>query len=221
MTKSDQAKTPTCPPPDRDWQEFLNEYTGPARRRRGWVVSTILLAALVLLGVDYWRTVARSVMSPEEVAKSIEFFQIDSQWVVKEKVVYDDFNGVILVPQVSFRMRNVGRREIQYMYLLGVFRFFDNGKTIGEGYQMTLKEPLPPGGESGLITLTSGFGYRGSSASAFEKYRKDWRDALVDLFAKARNSKMVPLKTFYIARRIGGQPVEVQIERPKEGEKLP
>ena len=141
----------------------------------------------------------------------MEFFDISSQWKVNEKVNDEDFQGIILVPEVSFRLRNVAKKDLSYVFLLGVFRFMDNGKVIGEGYRMALRRPLPPGGESERITLNAGFGYRATSAAAFEKYKQDWRNSFCEVFAKSHNSGFVLLKTFYISRRIAGQDVEVKI----------
>ncbi len=118
----------------------------------------------------------------------MEFFDISSQWKVNEQVNDEDFQGIILVPEVSFRVRNVSQRDLSYVFLLGVFRFMDTGKMIGEGYRMALRQPLPPGGSSERITLNAGFGYRATSATAFEKYQQNWRNSFCEIFAKSHNS---------------------------------
>jgi hypothetical protein len=112
---------------------------------------------------------------------------------------------------VSFRIRNVGKKDLSYVFLLGVFRFMDNGKFIGEGYRMALRRSLPPAGVSAMITLKSGFGYRASSAAAFEKYKKEWRNSFCELFAKSHNSGLVSVKTFYISHKIAGQEIEIKV----------
>ena len=96
--------------------------------------------------------------------------------------------------------------------MLGVFRFMDNGKYIGEGFRMALRRPLPPAGESERITLKAGFGYRASSAEAFEKYKENWRNSLCELFVKSHNSGLVSAKIFYISRKIAGQGIEIEIK---------
>ncbi len=77
---------------------------------------------------------------------------------------------------------------------------------------MTLRRPLPPAGESDRITLKAGFGYRASSATAFEKNKENWRNALCELFVKSHNSGLISVKTFYISRKIDGQGIEVEIK---------
>jgi hypothetical protein len=132
--------------------------------------------------------------------------------VVNEQVNDEDFKGVILVPEVSFRIRNIGKKELSYVFLLGVFRFMDNGKFIGEGYQMAFRRPLPAGEESAKIILKAGFGYRASSAEAFEKNTENWRNSLCELFVKSHNSGLTTVKTFYISRKISGQGIEIKIK---------
>jgi hypothetical protein len=192
-------------------EEILEEY-----QRRFWQNSKFWLGLVSLLifaafAVVYKKTVLDTAISPAELKAALELFDISSEWKVNEKVNDEDFQGIILVPEVSFRIRNLSRRSLSYVYFLGVFRFTDSGKVIGEGYRMTLHRPLPPGGESERVTLNAGFGYRASSATAFEKYKQDWRNAFCEVFAKSHNSGLTPLKTFYIRRKIAGQDIEVNI----------
>ncbi len=204
---------PGAPPSDTpQGEEILDEYIKP-----WWQNSKIWLGVMVLViaavfAVVYKKTVLNKAITPAELKAAIQLFDISSQWKVTEKVSDEDFQGIILAPEVSFRLRNVSQRELSYVFLLGVFRFMDSGKTIGEGYRMTLRTPLPPGGESERITLNAGFGYRATSAAAFEKHRQDWRNSFCEVFAKSHNSGLVPLTTFYISRRIEGQDVEVEIK---------
>lgn len=189
---------------------LFEEYQKRFWQRSKFWLGVVLCALFIVFALVFKRTIVDTSMTAEELKSAIELFDISSQWVVKEKIVEPGFQGVILVPEVSFRIRNSGNRELSYVFLLGVFRFMDNGRTIGEGYRMTLRRPLPPGRESGRIDLRCGFGYRASSAVAFEKNRKDWRNVFTEVFAKSKNSKLVLIKTFYISRLISGQDIEVK-----------
>lgn len=193
-------------------EEILDEY-----QKRFWQNSKFWLGVAALLifaafALVYKKTVMDTAMSPAELKAAMELFDISSQWKVNEKVNEEDFQGIVLVPEVSFRIRNVSKKDLSYVFLLSVFRFMDSGKVIGEGYQMTLRRPLPPGGESERVTLSAGFGYRASSAAAFEKYKQDWRNSFCEIFAKSHNSGLTPLKTFYISRKIAGLDIEVKIK---------
>lgn len=192
-------------------EEILQEYTKPFWQNSKFWLWVVLLLVIVVFALVYKKTVMNTSMTAAELRGAVEFFDISSQWKVNEKVNDEDFQGVILVPEVSFRLRNVAKRDLSYVFLLGVFRFMDTGKVIGEGYRMALRRPLPPGGVSERVTLNAGFGYRATSAAAFEKYKQDWRNSFCEVFAKSHNSGFVMLKTFYISRRIEGLDVEVKI----------
>jgi hypothetical protein len=212
MTQNEKNSSAPLLQPEARGEEILQEY-----QKRFWqnskfwlgVASLLILAVFALV---YKTTVMNTAMSPAELKAAVELFDISSQWTVNEKVNEEDFQGIILVPEVSFRIRNISKKDLSYVFLLGVFRFMDSGKVIGEGYRMVLRRALPPGGESARITLNAGFGYRASSPAAFEKYKKDWRNSFCEVFAKSHNSGFTPLKTFYISRKISGQDIEVEIK---------
>jgi len=189
----------------------LEEYFEPKRFGSKFWLSIALIIITIGFILFYKFGVVDKSITGDELKNSIEFFDINSQWVVKQKVDTDEFKGVILVPQISFRIRNIGSQELKNVFLLGVFSFLDTGKTIGEGYEMTLQTPLQPEGESGRVTLTSGFGYRATSERAFDKNQKDWRSSFVEIFARSRNSKLTFVKSFYISRKIEGLDIEVRL----------
>lgn len=213
MNNDEEKTDPVKPlPAAHENQDFLREYYQSFWHNSKFWLGVVLFIILLIFAFIYKKTVLDTTMNPRQLKAALEFFDISSQWVVNDQINEDDFRGIILVPEVSFRIRNVGKKDLSYVFLLGVFRFMYNGKFIGEGYQMALRRPLPPAGESARITLKAGFGYRASSAAAFEKYKKDWRNSLCDLFAKSHNSGLTPVKTFYISRKIAGQDVEIEIK---------
>ncbi len=191
--------------------EILQDYTRSFWQNSKFWMWAVLIAIMVLFAFVFKKAVMDTSLDPKQLKAALEFFEISSQWVVNENVSEADFQGIVLVPEVSFRIRNVGKDSLSYVYLLGVFRFMDNGKFIGEGYRMVFKKPLPAGEESERITLKSGFGYRASSADAFEKYKKNWRNSLCEVYVKSHNSGLISAKTFYISRKIAGQGIEIEI----------
>jgi hypothetical protein len=192
-------------------EEILQEYQKKFWQNSKFWLGVASLLILAVFAFVYKTTVMNTAMTPAEMTAAVELFDISSQWKVTQKVDDDDFQGIILAPEVSFRLRNVSKKDLSYVFLLGVFRFMDTGKVIGEGYRMALRRPLPPGESSERITLNAGFGYRATSAAAFEKYKQDWRNSFCEVFAKSHNSGFVMLKTFYISRRIEGLDVEIKI----------
>lgn len=193
-------------------EEILEEYRRPFWQNSKFWLWAVLLLVMAVFALVYKKTVMNTAMTQGELRASLEFFDIASQWKVTAQVNDEDFQGIILAPEVSFRLRNVSQKDLSYVFLLGVFRFMDTGKVIGEGYRMALRQPLPPGASSERITLNAGFGYRATSATAFEKNRENWRNASCEIYAKSHNSGFTRIKTFYISRRIEGMDVEVEIK---------
>ena len=196
---------------NKEDEPILEDYLKPKRLQPKfwrWVILTIIFVILVYI---YKVTVLDPTIDPEELKTSMEIFNINSQWVVSEKIDTPDFKGIVLVPQISFQIRNIGKVNLQYVYFLGVFRLLNRAKPLGEGYRMTLKKPLEPGKESEKIILTSRFGYRASSRQAFNKYSKDWRSAMVQIYVKTGASKLFFFKSFYISRKIEGLEIDIKI----------
>jgi hypothetical protein len=191
--------------------EFLEEYLKPKRYKpRFWVWVTVAISAIILV-IIYKITVIDTAVNPEALKPSIEMFNLDSQWVVSEEIDTKEFKGIVLVPQISFQVRNIGSVVLRNVYFLGEFRLMDRAGTLGEGFQMAFKKPVNPGQESERIVLTCMAGYRASSKMAFKNNIKEWKRAMVGIFVKTGSSKLIFLKTFYITRKIEGLDVDIQL----------
>jgi hypothetical protein len=200
-------------------EDILEEYLKPKRfQPRFWVWVSFCVAAILLI-IIYKTTVLDSAIGPEQLKAGLELFNLDSQWVVSEQIDNKEFKGIVLVPQISFQVRNVGKVVLRYVYFLGVFRLVDQAKILGEGFEMALKTPLDPGKVSERIVLTCQFGYRASSRQAFKQNSKEWRRALVETYAKTGASDLISLKTFYISRRIEGLDMDIKLTDMPTGEK--
>jgi hypothetical protein len=198
----------------------LEEYLRPKRfAGKFWIGLSVVLAIVISVLVIKFTVVDKSFL-PDELKSSLEIFDISSQWVVKEKVKDEDFEGVILVPEISFRLRHTGKKKMDYVFILGVFRLIDAPRALGEGFLMAFtKKPLLPGQESEKIALRSDFGYRASSEKAFEKNSRNWRSAVAEIYARSHNSGTVFLESFYISRRIAGVDPEIKMISSLEGPK--
>jgi hypothetical protein len=194
-----------------DKGEFLEEYLKPKwYKPRFWVWATLTISAITLV-ILYKITVIDTAVNPAELKPSIEMFNLDSQWVVLEEIDTKEFKGIVLVPQMSFQVRNVGKVVLRNVYFLGEFRLMDRAETLGEGFQMAFKKPVNPGQESERIVLTCSAGYRASSKIAFKNNIKEWKRALVEIYIKTGSSQLIFLKTFYITRKIEGLDVDIQL----------
>lgn len=192
-------------------EEIFEEYLRPKRYKpRFWVWVTLTISAIILV-IIYKITVIDTAVNPAELKPAIEMFNLDSQWVILEEIDTKEFKGIVLVPQISFQVRNVGRLVLRDVYFLGEFRLLDRPKTLGEGFQMAFKKPVNPGEESERIVLTSMAGYKASSKMAFKKNINEWKRAMVEIYVKTSSSKLIFLKTFYITRKIEGLDLDIQL----------
>jgi hypothetical protein len=196
---------------NRENNVLFDDYVNRSRYGSRFWLSVTLVFCLILAVVVYKVAVLDKIIQPEVLKASLQIFAIDSQWVVQQEVHEKDFNGIILVPQVSFRFRNIGKIDLSYVSVLGIFRLLNQPKSIGEDNQLALKDTLKPGGESERIVLTSGFGYRASSKEAFARNSKDWQNATAEIYVKSGSSIFVFLNNFFIIKRIEGLKMGIDV----------
>ena len=183
-------------------EEYLKEKTLKDRIKtpKFWAFILTLLIGILLI-IIFYKNVIKVSMSAEEVAKSIRIMEIDSIWVDKKVTGYE----VIIVPTITFKIKNIGTKPLQYVYFEGVFEFVDSGEKLSDGYTPALKDkPLNPGEISDEITIKSYFGYRATSKEAFIKNIKNWKKVKVKIFAKTQNSQYALLGIYHIKQKIKG-----------------
>ena len=137
--------------------------------------------------------------SPEEVEESIEVVQLGSEWVDKELTGYD----VKIVPAITFKVVNKGKRPLKHMNMVAVFEFKESDEVLGEGNAAVSQLPLLPGKESGEILVKSPFGYSARSKQSFKRGFKDWQPVKVRLLGKVSEG-FAKLGTFDIDQTIAG-----------------
>ncbi len=167
------------------FKEYLKEKKGFSdffKQPKSWVILVCVLAGIILLVLFYKSTVL-DIMSKEEVSRSIEVVEHDSTWVVKESTPYD----VKIVPSITFKIKNTGKRPLQYVSLEGRFEYEDTGKLFNDGAAHACKEPLLPGEVSDEISIKAFFGYSGRSKGHIIN-NKEWRKIRVKLFARTKGS---------------------------------
>lgn len=196
---------------NRSEDVLFDEYINRSRfGSRFWL--SITLITLTILSVAVYKVFVLDKIIPPEVLKSnLQIFDIDSQWVVQQEVHEKDFDGIILVPQISFRFRNTGKKDLGNIYVLSVFRLLNQAKSLGEDNKFLFRESLKPGAESERIVLTSTFGYRATSKEAFARNIKQWDNATAEIYVKSGSSVFVYLNNFYIIRRIEGLKMGIDI----------
>jgi hypothetical protein len=175
-----------------------------------WRKLLIILLFVFFIFLYKFGIVDRAV-SKEELKSAVEICEVSSKWIVKRRVDSENFKGIILVPRITFQIKNHGDRELHHVFFLGVFRFVNTPNVLGEGSAWALKEPLMPGKKSKPIVLTSQFGYTAESEQAFLKNPGAWKMAYVEIFIRSLGSELVFLKSFYISKKIEGLDIDVKI----------
>jgi hypothetical protein len=197
---------------DSPFTEFENK--GPWFRRPKVLLITFMTVFTVFLVYFFYRTTIRESWNERDVAQAVQIVHPDSRWVDKKGL----HGEVIIVPALTFRIRNASQRNLRFVCFDGVFMYQDSKETIGSGYIETVKKPLPPGQESEEITLKSDFGYTATSKKAFYDNIKEWKKVEVKIFAKSQGSGYVTLGVYPIKQAIQGVQV---IETPAPVPEVP
>ena len=195
-----------------EMQELLKEITNPPWKRTRFWITTIIVVLLVSYLIYFKFVLIDRGFTIEELKRSVEFFNISSQWIEKEKIDDEDFKGLVMVPQISFQIRNNSEKVMKNIYILGVFRKLYIRKSMGEGFKITMKKNVNPGESSNLIVINSSFGYRATSKENFKKASSEWGKTLVEVYIKSSRSKLFFIKSFYIRQVIEGMSKEVRIQ---------
>ena len=173
--------------------------------------AILVIAALALTALP----ACVKSMSPDELKASIEIVDVQSQWVAK---TYEPWPPkLILVPRISFRVKNNSAKPLNYINFNAIFKFRDDQENLGDNFLAAIrKTPVPPGGLSEVITLTSNFGVEGKSLASFQD-NPQWRTVICRLFVQSKGSIHVPLGEFEISRTIDfKEPEPVGVEQKQE-----
>lgn len=181
--------------------------------RRKSLLSLAIATALVSLFLS-----ACKGISPEELKASVEIVDVSSKWV--EKTYQPWPPKLTLVPTISFRIKNVSDRPLNYLNFNAIFKFPDDQENLGDNFLAAIrKEPILPGETSQLITLKSNFGVEGKSLASF-KNNPQWKPMICRLFIQSKGSPHVLLGEYDISREIDfKEPEPVGVEKKDEEKK--
>lgn len=135
---------------------------------------------------------------PQFDRNQIELQVIETKWVVKEYVA--DPPKLVLVPNISFRIRNVGNRPLEGLEFSGIFRFKGEIKNLGDSY-IIAKTPIKPGDLSPVFSLKSNYGVEGKNINSF-KNNPNWKPVVVNLNVRTSGTEYVLLGEYEITRQI-------------------
>jgi hypothetical protein len=150
---------------------------------------TTVLCLLTLLAVSFLAACAS--MSDEELKNAFEVLNVQTKWVTK---YYQPWPArLIMVPQVSFQVRNKTDKLLTYINFNAIFQFKGEQQNFGDCYLAAIRgDGVPPGGTSETIVLKSNYGVDGRDL-ANVRANLEQKPADVRLFAQSKGSKMVLL----------------------------
>jgi hypothetical protein len=176
-------------------------------------LSAVLLAALLV----FFSSSCKS-MSPEELKASVEVVNVQTEWV--EKAYQPWPPKLILVPEISFQVKNVSDKPLNYVNFNAIFKFQGEQENFGDNFLAAIrKEPVMPGQLSKVITLKSNFGVEGRNLASF-KDNPQWKPVVCRLFIQSKGSPHVLLGEYEVSRKINfKEPEPVGMEKKEEKKK--
>jgi len=159
--------------------------------------TALLLAAGLLAGLSLYSCRG---MSSDTLKSSIEIVDIETKWVSKYYQPWPP--RLILVPLISFRVKNVGSVPLEYVYFNAVFKFKGDPENLGDNFLAAIRgKAVRPGETSDVITLKSNFGVEGKNLDSF-KDSVQWKPVELNLFARSKGSQFVLLGQYDVSRII-------------------
>ncbi len=143
---------------------------------------------------------ACKTMSRDELKGSIEILDYSSIWVAKYYQPWPQ--RLILVPQISFRVKNIGAKPLSYVNFNAVYQFKGDPENFGDSFMAAIRgKAIPPGGTGDLIVLKSNLGVEGKNLAGIRD-NPQWKQAFVRLFAISKGSTPVLLGVYDVSRDI-------------------
>ncbi len=181
--------------------------------KKAMLVKTLIPAVIILILIQIG---CQKPPTAEELKASVEILDVETKWVKKS---YNPWPPkLILVPAISFRIKNLTKKTMRHISFTATFRFYDETKNLGDGFMPGLPgEPIPPGGVSDVIFIRSSLGVEGKNLSHF-KSSPHWKPTVVKLFARAEGSHYALLGEWAVSRNIDFK--EPEPYPPKKEKKL-
>ena len=157
--------------------------------------------------------------SAEEIKASLEITEVQTKWVSK---LYQPWPPrLILVPVLSFRVKNLSGEPMYYVNFNGIFKEKGSQENAGDNFRAAIRDtPVQPGQTSDLIELKSNFGIDGRDVDSIRK-NPFWGPWVARLFVQWKGSVPVLLGEYDVSRDIDfkedaavGQEKKEEIKRP-------
>jgi len=161
-------------------------------------LGIIILAVIVVIIIDKVGLIG--TMTHEDLENAIEVVDIETKWVDKYYQPWPP--RLVLVPAVSFRIKNISEEPLRYINFNAIFRFKDDFENLGDSFLAAVRDtPIAPGEKSEAILLKSNYGVEGKSLATFAA-NPQWKLVIVKLFAQSKGSQFIPLGEWEVSRNI-------------------
>ncbi len=154
--------------------------------------------------------------SADQIKASMEITDIQTRWVSK---LYQPWPPrLILVPVLSFRVKNLTAEPMYYVNFNGIFKEKGAQENAGDNFRAAIRDkPIQPGQTSDVIELKSNFGIDGQSVDSIRK-NPFWRPWVARLFVQWKGSAPVLLAEYDVSREIDFQE-DAPVGREKKDDK--
>lgn len=183
-------------------------------------ILAIVLLAIIFVAIAHF-TGLWETKSSEELEGSFELLDVETKWVEKSYQPWPP--KLVLVPAISFKIKNVSEGPLKYLYVNANFKFRDDVANLGDGFIQAIRgEPLMPGDTSKVILLKSTHGIDGQNLEHF-KSSPFFQSKVVDvkIFAKSQGSQYIPVGEWEVTKNIDfkePEPLEGEPEKKKTEE---
>ncbi|MFQ6110357.1 MAG: hypothetical protein ACE5L7_12475 [Candidatus Aminicenantales bacterium] len=186
--------------------------------KRWLFILAVIIIALVLAFI-LQKTGLMKTVSPDELKASIELVDIETKWVSKYYQPWPP--KLILVPAISFRVKNITDKPLRYINFNANFRFQDDYENLGDCFLAAIRgKPVMPGETSDTILLKSNYGVEGKSLATFQN-NPHWRTVICKLFVQSKGSQYVLLGEYQVAKKIDFKEPEPVGIKKQEKKTLP
>jgi hypothetical protein len=174
-----------------------------------YALFAVVLAALTLVALPACKS-----MSSEELKNSIEVLDFGSKWV---HTFYQAWPSRLkLAPQISFRIKNISAKPMNYVNFSATFVSKADQKNLGDAFLAAIRgKAVAPGDMSTVFVLTSNVSVEGKNKKDFET-NPGWESYQVKLFAHSKGSPPVLLGIYDVSRDIDFKEDEPVGDRKEE-----
>jgi hypothetical protein len=161
-----------------------------------------IIALFIIVAAIAHFTGLLQTMSHEELEGAFELLDVDTKWVEKTYQAWPP--KLVLVPAITFKIKNVSDAPLKYLYVNANFKFRDDVANLGDGFIQAIRgEPLMPGDTTETILLKSTHGIDGQNLEHF-KSSSFFQSKIVDvkIFVKSQGSQYIPVGEWEISKNI-------------------